>query len=370
LEDHLVLAVGILRRLGLAALVVMAHSELLRRLEGRLRCQQAATGLLFGAAAVFSMASPASSALGVVIDGRSVLVGLAGPFGGWPGTLVAALVVGAYRVWLGGAGAPSGLVGIAIAAGAGLAFARWYACPPERLRVSGLALLGAMSSLSVLSTLALPAEIRWTVFAATAGPVAAATIAGVIVLGMLLVRERRRVLAEAALREAATIDHLTGLANRRAFHGELGWAVAQAGRSRAPLALLMLDVDGFKALNDAHGHEAGDAALAALSQALTGILREADVPARLGGDEFGVVLPATTADGARHLAERIRAAVEAVRLSVPAGEASLSVSVGAAAFVSGMTPERLLKAADEALYRAKREGRNRVSMTPPYALAA
>ncbi|HEX8166581.1 MAG TPA: diguanylate cyclase [Beijerinckiaceae bacterium] len=360
MEDHLVLAVGILRRLGLAALVVMAHSELLRRLEGRLRAQQAATGLLFGAAAVFSMASPTPSALGVVIDGRSVLVGLAGPFGGWPGTLAAALVVGAYRVWLGGAGAPSGLVGIAIAAGAGLAFARRSGRPPERLRICALALLGAMSSLSVLSTLALPAEIRWTVFAATAGPVAAATMAGVVVLGTLLVRERRRVLAEAALREAAMIDSLTGLPNRRAFHDHLGRAVAQAGRS-APLALLMLDLDGFKALNDAHGHEAGDAALVALGRALQGILREADVPARLGGDEFGVVLPATTAEGARHLAERIRAAVE---------EASLSVSVGAAAFVPGMTPQQLLKAADEALYRAKREGRNRVSMTAAYALAA
>ena len=355
------LAVGILRRLGLAALVVMAHSELLRRLEGRLRAQQVATGLLFGAAAVFSMASPASSALGVVIDGRSVLVGLAGPFGGWPGTLVAALVVGAYRVWLGSAGAPSGLVGIAIAAGAGLVFARWHGRPPERLRICALALLGAMSSLSVLSTLVLPAEIRWTVFAATAGPVAVATTAGAIVLGTLLVRERRRVLAEAALREAAMIDHLTGLPNRRAFHDHLGRAVAQAGRSRAPLALLMLDVDGFKALNDAHGHGAGDAALIALSGALQGILPEADVPARLGGDEFSVVLPATTADGARQVAERVRAAVE---------EASLSVSVGAAAFVPGMTPEQLLKAADEALYRAKREGRNRVAMTPPYALAA
>jgi diguanylate cyclase (GGDEF)-like protein len=192
----------------------------------------------------------------------------------------------------------------------------------------------------------------------------------VIVLGTLLVRERRRVLAETALREAATVDHLTGLPNRRAFQDHLGRAVAQAGRSRTPLALLMLDVDGFKALNDAHGHEAGDAALVALSGALEGILREADIPARLGGDEFSVVLPATTAEGARHLAERVRAAVEAARLPLPANEAALSVSVGAAAFVPGMMPEQLLRAADEALYRAKREGRNRVSMTPPYALAA
>jgi diguanylate cyclase len=371
LEDHhLVLALGILRRLGLAVLVVMLHSELQRRLDGRHRCQQVATGLLFGVAGILSMFNPASFASGIVIDGRNVLVGLAGPFGGWPAALVAALMVGTYGLSLGGAGAPSGVIGIAIAAAAGMAFTYWNPRPPERFRVFSLALLGAMTSLCVLGMLALPAELRWTVFTDTAGPLAAATTAGVVVLGTLLVRERRRVLAEAALREAAMVDPLTGLPNRRAFRDCLVRTVAQARRSQTPLALLMLDVDGFKSLNDRHGHEVGDAVLIALSGALRDTGRDTDFPARLGGDEFSVVLPSTTAEVARHLAERMRSAVEAARVPGLGGEASFSVSVGAASFVPDMLPEQLLKAADEALYRSKRDGRNRVSLTPALLRAA
>lgn len=168
------------------------------------------------------------------------------------------------------------------------------------------------------------------------------------------------------IRELATRDELTGVFNRR--HGMAmlrDGAAAGAGRRQgeaaAPLALLLIDIDWFKRINDGHGHPVGDAVLREVCQRLQLALRAGDVLARIGGEEFMVVLPRTLPAAAAALAERLRAAIAAAPVAVQALRLPVSVSVGLAARGSGEPLEQLLNRADAALYLAKHRGRDQVA---------
>ncbi|HEU4569746.1 MAG TPA: diguanylate cyclase [Gemmatimonadales bacterium] len=168
----------------------------------------------------------------------------------------------------------------------------------------------------------------------------------------------------AELERLSVTDELTGLANRRFLDAELAREVVRSERHKRTFAVLMLDGDRFKALNDAHGHQAGDAVLRQLAGILEQTTRKGDTVARFGGEEFLVILPETTPAGAAQIAERIRAATEAHQFTV-GGEGivvRMTVSVGYALFpAQGRTAEALITAADDALYRSKEGGRNRVT---------
>ena len=165
-------------------------------------------------------------------------------------------------------------------------------------------------------------------------------------------------------REAALTDVLTGLYNRRHAIDRLKQEWAEADRGMRPLAVLMLDIDYFKAVNDSHGHDAGDEALRQVADTLRAISRMSDVLCRYGGEEFLVIAPDTSHDGAIQLAERMRLAVAQRNLMLTTQTVKLTVSLGVAVKGDGIaSAERLLKAADEALYRAKQYGRNRVEST-------
>ncbi|MFL6241977.1 MAG: diguanylate cyclase [Acidimicrobiia bacterium] len=153
----------------------------------------------------------------------------------------------------------------------------------------------------------------------------------------------------------ATRDGLTGLANRRLFEETLQREVARSHRRNAPLALVVLDVDHFKDVNDTVGHQAGDAVLREVARAMVGNTKASDLPARYGGDEFVVLLPDCTGDDALVVAERLRAAVARDVTAVPV---TVSAGVGAMPGNAG-DGERLVAAADAALYSAKRDGRDR-----------
>lgn len=186
---------------------------------------------------------------------------------------------------------------------------------------------------------------------------------GILWLTLLLGRElRRRQSAEQGLAALAATDSLTGLANRRRLDQVLRQEWARSLRNARPLAVLMVDVDHFKAFNDRHGHPGGDAALRQVAAAIaSSIRRPADLAARYGGEEFLVVLPETELPGALLLAERIRAAVEALP-PFGADTAPVTVSIGIGCHTPGAQQDlaTLLGDADEALYRAKGNGRNRV----------
>ncbi|KAB7623412.1 diguanylate cyclase [Alkalilimnicola sp. S0819] len=163
-----------------------------------------------------------------------------------------------------------------------------------------------------------------------------------------------------ALQAAANTDPLTGLSNRRALVELAAAQLANAHRHQHPLSLMMIDYDHFKRVNDSHGHAAGDAVLRELAQLMRATCRSGDLPGRLGGEEFVAVLPHASAEGALVLAERLREAVERKTVVHNGAEIRATVSIGVATLQPGMDFEDLLALADEALYRAKAGGRNRV----------
>jgi diguanylate cyclase (GGDEF)-like protein len=163
------------------------------------------------------------------------------------------------------------------------------------------------------------------------------------------------------IKELAIRDSLTTLYNRRAFGDHLAQALAREDRVGGRFGLLLLDIDHFKRLNDTFGHPAGDAVLKNVAQVLLRHLRRGDQAARYGGEEFAVILPGTDEEGAVHLADRIRAALEKSQVTVEGTRMGVTASFGAAVWPrDGATLEALLAAADRALYAAKQGGRNRV----------
>jgi len=171
--------------------------------------------------------------------------------------------------------------------------------------------------------------------------------------------------AQIALEQLATRDGLTGLANRRCFDDTLAAEWTRAVRQHQPLSLLMVDVDNFKAYNDAHGHVGGDECLKRIAAAVASEMRANDLVARYGGEEFAVILPNQSLKGAAIVAERIRCRVEQLRVPHRANSARhVTVSIGAATAIAACDtmPCQLVATADAALYRAKHMGRNRISL--------
>jgi diguanylate cyclase (GGDEF)-like protein len=160
--------------------------------------------------------------------------------------------------------------------------------------------------------------------------------------------------------QAAT-DGLTGLANRRSFDDELALEWRRAERVEDSLALLLIDLDDFKRINDQFGHQAGDAVLRRVAAILDSGARQVDLTARYGGEEFALLTPETDLLGASNLAERLRVALAAALIELPDGRSvRLTASFGVAVKAGLDRPELLVAAADEALYEAKRAGKNRV----------
>lgn len=191
------------------------------------------------------------------------------------------------------------------------------------------------------------------------------TAACALVLGQW----RRR---EAGVLTMSLTDALTGAHNRRSILNLLDQELARSRRTGSPLALVLLDLDHFKRINDTWGHPMGDRALQEAAQALRGCIRKGDELGRFGGEEFLLLLPGTNREGARLLAERCRAALAALRLTADNGDpVPVSASFGMACTDgrAAVTAEPLVRAADEALYAAKAEGRNRVVEAPALQVA-
>jgi diguanylate cyclase (GGDEF)-like protein len=168
--------------------------------------------------------------------------------------------------------------------------------------------------------------------------------------------------AAARLLELSVTDGLTQIGNHRAFQEHLKDEFRRAQRYDDPLALILLDVDHFKLVNDQHGHQVGDEVLKGLADTMRAAVRETDFVARYGGEEFAVVLPKTHLAGALTVAERISVDFRALRLGPTQVKVTASFGVSSFPGRAVNTPEQLLRTADEALFRSKREGRNKISL--------
>lgn len=174
------------------------------------------------------------------------------------------------------------------------------------------------------------------------------------------------------IRDLAMRDDLTGLINRRQMTELMDLELLRCQRSGKSLVLAQLDIDLFKAINDQHGHAVGDTALQAFADTATAHLRAGDVLARWGGEEFVLLLSNTTPEAAQELLERVRCAVAAHGVPLPQGTETIgmTVSIGWAQHARGESPEQTLERADQALYEAKRQGRNGVVAANPLPSAA
>jgi diguanylate cyclase (GGDEF)-like protein len=173
----------------------------------------------------------------------------------------------------------------------------------------------------------------------------------------------RLVVDELELRQMAVTDSLTGAMTRRGFMREAEKALEQARRYHHPLSCIALDVDRFKLVNDRYGHPTGDRVLRAIAASCRAVMRVVDHLGRMGGEEFAILLPETSPEGAATTAERIRQQIAATEVEIESGPLRVTASLGVATLPPGSDDiEAMLTAADEALYRAKMSGRDRVEV--------
>ena len=239
-------------------------------------------------------------------------------------------------------------IALVTAVAAGLAVAGgeqgFWLCLPCALALAG-AEPGARGALVAAG---LVIAVAWALAPPAPAPAAVAVPASV---GVLLAMRARLERERDAMRRFALRDPLTGLANRRALDERLGYEIARHRRHAEAFTVLALDLDGFKAVNDRFGHEAGDEVLRDAAGAIVAAVREQDTVVRLGGDEFCVLAPQTGRESAAHLTAKV---VDSLA-SVTSGVRGLSASVGTAVFpADGTEPGRLLAAADAAALDAKR----------------
>lgn len=190
------------------------------------------------------------------------------------------------------------------------------------------------------------------------------TVLAVPAIFFLMSKLRELAIAHNRLAVYAATDSLTQVMNRAAFSTLVQAYLTEIREAQVSGALLIIDADNFKAVNDRYGHDRGDEALIAIAKAIKAILRAPDIVGRLGGEEFGVFLPGATSDQAEIVAERIRQSVSDAKF-LPADAAHhLSVSVGGAIFERPLPFSELFRFADQQLYQAKRTGRDRVALAP------
>jgi diguanylate cyclase (GGDEF)-like protein len=235
----------------------------------------------------------------------------------------------------------------------------------------------------ILGLRALAALFDTTTFAAVQDSVAPNTVQMLVFvcvialdilgsLGFILMEKER---SDLELRALAMTDFLTRSLNRRAFTLRAEQEVSLAHRTGAPLALLMLDIDHFKQVNDRHGHAAGDIVLVEVARIIGSCIRKQDTLGRYGGEEFGVLLPATDQAGALVLAEKLRNAVASARFQFGPQPVSVTISAGVTVCQAQCARcpsdlHRLLEDADKALYEAKHAGRNCTAVKPAGCLAS
>ncbi len=307
-------------------------------------------GLVFGTGAIVSMLQPVVELKGYQADGRYLFLVLISAFGGvWSG-LIAAIMAVTTRLTLGGQGAVLGT--FLIIACSGLSVIWRDATRKKQSR--------NIWSWLILSLIAsFPIGLGFALVYPDAPFIAltrlAFTLVCILIFGKLMEMEKRRADREQELDREAGMDFLTRLPNRRAMTAHLSSPKMKANK---PRAYLVVDIDHFKAINDEHGHLIGDEVLREIGSRLQSSIRREDYAARVGGEEFAIVLCAATSEEAQRVAERIRNGLSQ-ELMIDGKTLRVTASLGGI-FTEGsaLDPESAFNLADQALYVAKRSGRN------------
>lgn len=244
----------------------------------------------------------------------------------------------------------------------------------------GWLMLARWTLAGTLGCIAVAVTINWLMFRgfgreAMTQSVASAVLIPVVLAGPLFfyltLKMRELAVVNHKLKELATIDGLTACLNRTEFAARVDAVLEGAGeRRRSQAALLVIDADHFKAINDRFGHDQGDEALRLIAAAIRDCVRREDLVGRLGGEEFGVFLPGANGRNAQDIAERIRGAISGTRFLPAEAEHRLSASIGGATVEGRSDFQTLFRMADRRLYEAKAAGRDRVAMSPDAAPAA
>ncbi|MEO9340408.1 diguanylate cyclase [Mesorhizobium sp. SB112] len=357
--DETDILLGLVRSLGYSALLALGFAWIFEHLP-RGVAKEGAIGALFAIAGLVSMSDPITIASGRITDARTIVVVLAATYGGPTGAMVSGVVLIAYRLMIGGEGATFGAIGIALTGVGALMIAR---LPHRLFRQKWLrfAMLGTAGSVGPILLFLLNNDFSNLISAEILFSILTANVIGVIVLGYFLDRERNRVRLKRALEDAASRDPLTKLANRRAFEDRALPVFATGSPKTKPAALIMIDVDYFKHVNDRWGHHIGDEVLKKVAETVSRLVRSTDFVARFGGEEMVILLPSTSIAAATATAERIRERVSRLDFSHVDAELAVTLSAGVAGTDLNFEDfQSVLKAADSALYKAKAGGRNQV----------
>ena len=316
-------------------------------------------GTAFGLCAAAAMTQPIPVAEGIIIDIRNLLVGVAAAFFGVIAGAVALVIGVTTRFSIGGDGWILGATAMTLSCTMGLIW-RHVVAPNLGRTVPAFLILGLMISSHVLVALNLPSPLRATFFATLAPLLLVANSFGAVLLGKLITREQALMEEKETLKSEAAFDPLTQLMNRRSAvlsYNALGkvWAKAQG------TAMLCIDVDHFKLINDTYGHNAGDHVLIEIANRMSNCLRPDDIFARMSGDEFIIVLQNLSETEAKAVAKRCQTSISGKPLEFAGQKIEVSVSVGCAWHQQRPEFTDFRAAADRALYRAKENGRDCMS---------
>ena len=339
-----------LHSLGLVAICTLAYGSI-QRVIGSAQLRRVTIGLLLGFASVAVMFQPFMVLDGYQIDSRDLFLALATAFGGLTSTLIAVGISASARLWIGGPDLPAGLVMMVLVCLLAASWARRTAGKSRRPWHAWLT-LGAIVSAPLLLGMVMTGLISPEVAMARLG----VDLITAFVFGKMFETELRRAQRERQLNRAASTDPLTGLPNRRAL---MDFVNSIDDDRRQSMALLIVDADHFKSINDSHGHAVGDQVLKAIADTLNSVIREGDIAARFGGEEFAVMLQvAEQADGFA-VADRLRDALSQHHL-IGGKDLKVTVSVGGTRIPADTFDFAAAYArADAALYSAKRLGRDR-----------
>lgn len=347
----------VVQPIALAVLLIYVYGLFCRSLKNPYVLKTVMGGM-FGFAAAVAMSAPIPLADGVIVDIRNLFIGIAAAFFGVIGGGIALLTGASMRISIGGDGVALGIGGMMIACMMG---GLWGYMLRQRIKheLWGLVLLALMISQHMVVALYLPTTLRDSFIFGLGPTLLAANLIGTIMLGTLIVRERALADENQRLVSEATTDPLTKLMNRNS--AAIAFQILRGPKDPAKgTAMLCIDVDNFKAVNDTHGHLTGDAVLVEIADRLTSCLRPHDVISRISGDEFLIVLSDLAPTQAHAVAERCRNAISSTPIHFKGTAMDTSISIGAVWTREQLTFNAFREKSDEALYRAKADGRDAV----------